>query len=65
MINVEFAHKPGDSVRLKSLNLLGTVISCLISAEGKQYQIVWYWDGTRRCEWLHGFEVLDPEGERP
>lgn len=55
---VGFIYKPGMAVRLKALDIPATVTGCLINGDGLQYQVVWYWDGTRRCEWVHGFELI-------
>ena len=54
---VTFAHKPGDSVRLIGLDQPATVTACLVETDGTQYRVVWWWEGTRRCEWLHSFEI--------
>lgn len=54
---VAFAYKPGTTMRLKALSLPATVVSCMTNQDGHQYQIVWYYDGVRRCEWVHEFEI--------
>ena len=54
---VEFSYAIGTKVRLLDLACIGTVTGCLYSSNGKQYQVVWYSDGQRRCEWLNDFEV--------
>lgn len=53
----DFAHVPGDTVTLKGLKITGTVTACMVGIDGKQYQVVYWWEGTRRCEWLHAFEI--------
>jgi len=55
---VGFAFKPGSRVKLKALDLPATVSGCMVESAGLQYRIVWWSDGTRKCEWLHDFEVL-------
>jgi hypothetical protein len=62
MNTVAFAYRIGDSVKLRALNLPGTVIGCMKASDGLQYLVVWYWDGVRRAEWLHSFEVSPWEG---
>lgn len=57
---VVFSYGAGDKVRLLGLNLPGTVLAALIDSEGLQYRVVWWWDGQRRSEWLHEFEIAPP-----
>jgi hypothetical protein len=54
---VKFKYAAGDKVRLIGVDLPGTVLSALIDSEGPQYRVVWWWNGTRRSEWLHEFEI--------
>lgn len=54
---VEFAYKPGDKVQLIALKLPGNITGVLADSDGVQYRVVWWWDGTRRSEWLNPFEI--------
>jgi hypothetical protein len=56
-MNVTFVHKPGDTVQLAALKIPGVVTGCLVDSDGCQYRVVWWWDGTRRSEWLYGYEL--------
>jgi hypothetical protein len=57
VFTVDFAHNIGSPVTLTALQLRGVVVSLLFSAQGCQYQVAWWSDGQRRCEWLFDFEI--------
>lgn len=59
---VEFEHALGDAVRLKEIDRPGVVTSCLRDSDGPQYRVVWWDSGTRKVEWLHGFEIEAKHG---
>jgi len=59
---VKFKYASGDKVRLIGLAIPGTVLSALTDSEGLQYRVIWWWEGTRRSEWLHEFEI-EPAGD--
>lgn len=54
---VEFDHSLGDRVRLIELDRPGIVTSCLRDSDGTQYRVVWWDSGSRKTEWLYGFEI--------
>jgi len=54
---VEFSYGIGTRVTIKDIGLRGTVIAMLFNAQGPQYQVTWFSDSQRRCEWLFEFEV--------
>jgi hypothetical protein len=31
----------------------------MVEADGKQYRVVYWNDGQRKCEWVHDFEIED------
>lgn len=54
---VEFDFCLGDAVRLKEIGRPGVVTGCLRDNDGPQYRVVWWDSGSRKAEWLHGFEI--------
>lgn len=50
-----------NTVTLLALDLDGVVTACMQNEGGSQYCVVWYWDGVRRSEWLHAFEIKPHE----
>lgn len=54
---VVFSHAIGDGVVLAAIGLPGRVVGLLFASQGAQYQIAWWADNQRRCEWLFDFEI--------
>lgn len=60
MIHVQsFVHMVGDTVRIISIGLPGTVTALMYENAGYQYRVVWWSDNQRRCEWLFDFEICE------
>jgi hypothetical protein len=56
---VDFAHAIGAKVLLLEINRPAIVTACMVEADGKQYRVVYWNDGQRKCEWVHDFEIED------
>lgn len=54
---VAFDHKPGDTVKITALGLQGVVIALMKDSEGLAYRVVYWSEGTRKTEWLFGWEI--------
>jgi hypothetical protein len=52
-----FQYKIHALVMLIDLKLPARVVGILRNSQGDQYQVVWWWDGQRRCEWLFPYEI--------
>lgn len=57
MTTVNFTYGIGARVRLWEIERLGTVTGCLIDETGKQYRVVYWHNGERKCEWVFDWEI--------
>jgi len=56
---VQFNFRIGQKVKIKASDSEGIVTALLKGNDGCQYQVVWWDDVTRKCEWLFCFELSD------
>lgn len=55
---ISFDYELGQRVILTDLERPGRIISCSASQfNGIQYQVVYWYEGVRRCEWLYHYEI--------
>lgn len=54
---VPYAHNIGDTVKVKALDLKGQVCALMSDAEGLSYRVIYWSDGTRKAEWMFGWEI--------
>lgn len=60
----EFKCKLGQRVQLIDIDRPGLVTGVMRDSDSTQYRVVWWWDGVRRSEWLHGAEFNLTEEKR-
>lgn len=54
---VDFEHEIEGQVKVKALGLPGTVIAQMRDSEGLAYRVVYWSEGSRKTEWLFGWEI--------
>lgn len=50
-----------STVRIKALNVDGFVDRISIARDGTMYQVVYWFDGSRREVWMHAREIVDAQ----
>jgi hypothetical protein len=57
MVTIEFDFGIGDSVIICALEYPGRVEAMIDDVNGKQYKVVYWWDGTRHSVWMNAWEL--------
>ncbi len=56
-LSVEFFFALQDKVKILEINRPGVVIGVTFGESGKQYQVVYWNDGTRNATWVYDWEI--------
>jgi len=54
---VEFEYDIGDRVRVKTIEMIGSIDSLCQDIQGKQYRFVYWNDGQRYAVWMYAWEI--------
>ncbi len=54
---VYFDHCIGATVKVLALELTGRVSGMMLDECGPSYRVVYWSDGSRRSEWMYGWEI--------
>lgn len=57
MKTIDIAYSIGDQVQVKALKEAAHVISVMLDECGLSYKVVYWIEGTRKCEWLFDWEL--------
>jgi hypothetical protein len=57
--NVPFEYLPGDAVTIVPIKEPATVVACCVSVDGHEYEVAYWYEGERRCEWLRTYELME------
>lgn len=55
--SIEIAYSIGDKVSVSALKEPAHVISVMLDECGLSYKVVYWMDGSRKCEWLFAWEL--------
>jgi hypothetical protein len=62
---VQFDYSVGDRVRIKETSIEADVSALLKDEDGgKQYRIVWWYGGSRICQWVFPREIRRSDSQR-
>jgi hypothetical protein len=54
---VEFEHDIGDRVKVKTIEMIGSIDALCQDIQGKQYRVVYWNDGQRYSVWMYAWEI--------
>ncbi|MHA1572503.1 MAG: hypothetical protein ACTSX8_00760 [Alphaproteobacteria bacterium] len=56
-MKVDFAHKIGDAVKVKTIEMIGHIDALCLDIHGKQYRVVYWNNGERKSTWMYDWEI--------
>lgn len=61
----QFAHSLHDEVRIIALDCVGRVTGLMVTRDGIEYRVAYWFDGERKSEWLPEYELKSctPKGD--
>ena len=57
MKKVTYDYDLGTEVKIKAINLIGTIDALLLDHGGQQYRLVYWNKGDRHSTWMYPFEI--------
>lgn len=54
---VEFEHDIGERVKVKTIEMVGSVDALCQDIAGKQYRVVYWNNGQRYSVWMYAWEI--------
>jgi len=57
MKTVEFEYEIGSRVKVKMIEMVGSVDALLLDTGGKQYRVVYWNSGVRYSVWMYSWEI--------